>query len=46
MPEKYINFKPPLSLRSGHFQSLLGSSGLRRKAVLKRAVALQETAEV
>ena len=46
VPEKYINFTPPLSLRSGHLQSLLGSSGLRRRAVLKRAVALQEAAEV
>lgn len=46
MPEKYINFRPPLSLRSGHFQSLLGSSGVRRRAMLKRAVKLQEAAEV
>jgi predicted alpha/beta-fold hydrolase len=46
MPEKYIRFRPPLSLRSGHLQSLLGSSALRRKAMVKRAVALQEAAEV
>ena len=46
MVEKYLQFKPPLSLRSGHLQSLLGSSGLRRRAVLKRAAALQTASEV
>lgn len=46
MPERYVNFTPPLSLRSGHLQSLLGSSGLRRRVVLKRAVALQAASEV
>jgi len=46
MPEKYIRFRPPLSLRSGHVQSLLGSSGLRRRAVVRRAEALQAAAEV
>ena len=46
MPEKYIKFRPPLTLRSGHLQSLLGSSALRRRAMVKRAVAMQEAAEV
>ena len=46
MPERYINFKPPLSLRPGHIQSLLGSSKLRQRVVLKRSVALQAAAEV
>ena len=46
MTERYLHFRPPLGLRSGHFQSLLGSSGLRRRAMVKRAVALQEDAEV
>ncbi|MEE4219174.1 MAG: alpha/beta fold hydrolase [Xanthomonadales bacterium] len=46
MPEKFINFKPPLSLRNGHIQSLLGSSGLRRRAMLRRAVKLQDAAKV
>ena len=46
MVERYVAFKPPLSLRSGHIQSLLGSSGLRRKAVVKRAGALQSASEV
>ena len=44
--ERYINFKPPLSLRSGHFQSLLGSSALRRRSMLRRSETLQDCAEV
>lgn len=46
MPEKYIRFRPPFSLRSGHLQSLLGSSGIRRKAVMARSLALRDAAEV
>jgi predicted alpha/beta-fold hydrolase len=44
--EDYASFRPPLSLRSGHLQSLLGSSGLRRRAVQRRAADLQAAAEV
>ena len=46
MPEQYLRFKPPLALRSGHLQSLLGSSGLRRRVMLKRSVDLQAATEV
>lgn len=46
MPEKYIHFTPPRSLRSGHLQSLLGSSALRRRAVTQRAAAMQAASEV
>ena len=46
MPEKYIGFRPPPSLRSGHLQSLLGSSFLRRRSVHRRAQAMQDAAEV
>jgi len=44
--EEYEAFRPPLTLRSGHLQSLLGSSGLRRRVVRRRAAALQAAAEV
>ena len=44
--EKYVRYRPPWSLRNRHVQSLLGSSGLRRKVVLRRAQALQAAAEV
>lgn len=46
MAERYLQFRPPPGLRSGHVQSLLGSSGLRRRAMVKRAKALQAAAEV
>lgn len=46
MTERYLKFRPPFGLRSGHMQSLLGSSGMRRRAVEKRAVELQAAAEV
>ncbi|MBT8049682.1 MAG: alpha/beta fold hydrolase [Gammaproteobacteria bacterium] len=46
MPEKTLGFTPPWSLRSGHLQSLLGSSFLRRRAVLRRSSAMQEAAAV
>ena len=46
MAEDYAAFRPPASLRSGHLQSLLGSSGIRRRSVLRRAAALQSAAEV
>jgi len=44
--ERFADFRPPLGLRSGHVQSLLGSSGLRRRSVRKRAAALQGAAAV
>jgi len=45
-PDDFAAFRPPLTLRSGHLQSLLGSSGLRRRVVRPRAAALQAAAEV
>ena len=44
--EEFAAFRPPLSLRSGHLQSLLGSSGLRRRTVWRRAGELRSAAEV
>jgi predicted alpha/beta-fold hydrolase len=46
MDELFRQFVPPLGLRSKHIQSLLNSSKVRRKKVLKRSVALRECAEV
>lgn len=46
MAEQYVSFVPPKSLRNGHFQSLLGSSGIRRRAVLKRASDLQAASNI
>ena len=46
MAEDFAAFRPALSLRNGHLQSLLGSSGLRRRVVRRRAVDLQRAAEV
>ena len=42
MTEAWSQFLPPRGLRSGHIQSLISSSGLRRRFVLKRAVALRQ----
>jgi predicted alpha/beta-fold hydrolase len=42
----YDQFLPPPGLRNGHFQSLLASSGIRRKLVLRRSLALRETEKV
>ena len=42
----YAAFRPPPSLRSGHLQSLLGSSAWRRRTVRRRAAALRGAAEV
>jgi len=44
--EKYREFVPPLGLRSGHVQSLLASSFLRRQFVLRRSGPLRDAAEV
>ena len=40
------DFRPPFGLRSGHLQSLIASSFVRRRAVSGRAAALQRAAEV
>jgi hypothetical protein len=46
VPDPYHDFRPPFGLRSGHLQSLIASSFLRRRVVRGRAVALQRAAEV
>lgn len=46
MPEDSRDFRPPPGLRSGHVQSLLASSFIRRRAVLRRSGALSDAAEV
>jgi predicted alpha/beta-fold hydrolase len=44
--EDITRYRPPLGLRSGHVQSLLASSFVRRQAVLRRSRALRRAAEV
>jgi predicted alpha/beta-fold hydrolase len=46
MPDPYRDFRPPPGLRNGHIQSLLASSFVRRRAVLRRSGALRSAAEV
>ena len=46
MDNLFSHFKPPLGMRSRHMQSLLNSSGLRRRRILRSAQALQNHAEV
>ena len=46
MPEDYSQFIPPLGLRSGHTQSLVSSSAIRRFFVLRRSEAIRQAAEV
>jgi hypothetical protein len=46
VPEDFTGFRPPPGLRSGHIQSLLASSFIRRQAVLRRSRALRGAAEV
>ncbi len=46
MAEAWSDFKPPVGLRSGHVQSLIASSAIRRRAVLKRSVVLRRSGEV
>lgn len=46
MVEDFSRFRPPVGLRSGHFQSLLASSAVRRAVVRRRSRALQNAAEV
>jgi len=44
--EAYRDFLPPPGLRSGHVQSLLSSSFIRRYFVLRRSRSLRQAAEV
>ena len=46
MSNLFSNFQPPLGMRSRHMQSLLNSSGMRRRRVMRSAEALQDNAEV
>jgi predicted alpha/beta-fold hydrolase len=46
MDNLFNNFKPPLGMRSRHTQSLLNSSSLRRRRVMRLSEALQNDAEV
>ncbi len=46
MDNLFHNFKPPLGMRSRHMQSLLNSSSLRRRRVMRLSEALQNNAEV
>jgi predicted alpha/beta-fold hydrolase len=46
MDDLFNNFKPPLGMRSRHMQSLLNSSGLRRRRIMRSSSALQNSAEV
>jgi len=44
--EAFANFIPPVSLRSGHVQSLVSSSSIRRRVVLRRSEAVRKAGEV
>lgn len=46
MDEMFRNFKPPFGIRSRHMQSLLNSSGVRRRRILRSAEELRSNAEV
>ena len=46
MSRHYANFRPGPGLRSGHIQSLVSSSFLRRRPALKRSQALRDTEQV
>ena len=46
MTEKYSEFVPPPGLRSGHIQSLISSSAIRRRFVLRRSQAVRQQGEV
>ncbi|MFC1689030.1 YheT family hydrolase [Pseudomonadota bacterium] len=46
MTEAWTAFRPPRGLRSGHVQSLISSSRIRKRVVLRRSEALRQTAEV
>ena len=42
----FADFRAPFGLRSGHLQSLIASSAVRRRFVLRRSVELRRVAEV
>ena len=46
MDELFKQFVPPLGLRGRHTQSLLNSSAIRRRKVMKRSLAVRESARV
>ena len=46
MDELFRNFKPPFGIRSRHMQSLLNSSGVRRRRILRSSEALRSNSEV
>lgn len=46
MDKPWKDFVPPLGLRSGHVQSLLSSSRIRRRAVRGRSKAVRSIAEI
>ena len=46
MTEAFAAFRPPPGLRSGHLQSLIASSAIRRQFVQRRAVALRAAESV
>lgn len=45
MAESGLSFEPPVGLRSGHLQSLVASSLLRRRVALRRSEALRQAGE-
>ena len=46
MTEVYQQFRPPPGLRSGHLQSLISSSAVRRRFVLRRSEAVRHAGKV
>ena len=46
MDDLFGNFKPPFGIRGRHMQSLLNSSGVRRRRILRSAEELRSNAEV
>jgi len=44
--EDFSRFVPPFGLRSGHVQSLLSSSSIRRHGVMRRSEAVRQVAQV
>ncbi len=46
MDNLFKNFKPPLGMRNRHMQSLLNSSSLRRRRIMRSSAALQNRAKV
>jgi len=46
MSKSWADFRPPAGLRSGHIQSLISSSAIRRRVVLRRSEVLRKSSEV